>query len=54
MDENMLMRIPSTKEARALKKNLDEFMEAYNTSFSHLKSYIFFLNMLLHLKSYIF
>lgn len=43
VDDTMLMEISSTKEARAFKKILDDFMEASCTSINHLKSQIFVL-----------
>jgi len=40
----MLMVFPSSSDFRALKKILDDFMEAFGTSINHLKSHIFFFN----------
>jgi hypothetical protein len=39
-----LWRIPSVREAREIKRVLDEFMEAYGMSINQDKSHLFFFN----------
>jgi hypothetical protein len=44
VDDTMLMRILTTREAKYFKTILDDFMEAFGTFINHIKHQIFFLN----------